>query len=326
MKKVDVVIPNYNGLKYLEGCFSSLFAQKEAPDFQVILVDNGSSDGSVAWTREHYPQIQIMELDHNTGFCHAVNVGIQAGEGEYVILLNNDTRCDGLFIKSLWDRMKGDETGRLFSASACMLDWKEETVLDGAGDNYTLLGWPYARGKGREASSYDKSVRIFSACGGAAIYRRSVLEEIGLFDENHFAYLEDVDLGYRANIAGYYNCYEPKARVVHFGSGTSGSRYNSWKTGIVAENSVYLVYKNMPFLQWLINVPFLFLGKLIKWLFFCKKGMGKEYLTGLYRGLQKSVSERGRKHKIRFKMKNLPHYFRIQGAMILNTVRFLKKS
>ena len=143
-----------------------------------------------------------------------MNLGILAGEGEYVVLLNNDTRCHELFLKSLWERMEEDRTGRLFSASACMLDWQDETLLDGAGDNYMLFGWPYARGKGRKASAYDKPVRIFSACGGAAIYRRSVLEEIGLFDENHFAYLEDVDIGYRANIAGYDNCYEPKAMVV----------------------------------------------------------------------------------------------------------------
>lgn len=326
MVTVSIVIPNYNGIKYLEECFASLFAQKDAPDYRVILVDNGSEDESVEWTREHYPQIQIITLPENTGFCHAVNVGIKADDGEYVILLNNDTKCRPYFVKALYEAISKDETGKLFSVSARMLCWQDETLLDGAGDRYCALGWAFARGKLRKADKYDTSVKIFSSCGGAAIYSRKILEKIGLFDEAHFAYLEDMDLGYRAKINGYENRYEPGAEVIHYGSATSGSRYNPWKVELAAANSVYVVYKNMPFLQWLWNVPFLFLGKLVKWLFFVRKKMGKAYLRGIGKGWKKSFSKEGRKNKVRFRWRNLGHYFGIQWQLYVNLFRYLIKS
>ena len=115
-------------------------------------------------------------------------------------------------------------------------------LRDDAGDQYNLLGWGYGRGKGKPCEAYQKRARIFSACGGAALYRRSVLDEIGLFDENHFAYLEDMDLGYRARIHGFENVYEPGARVIHYGSASTGSRYNAWKTRRAAANNVYMIY------------------------------------------------------------------------------------
>lgn len=326
MAQVEIVIPNYNGIKYLEECFRSLYAQVEAPSFEVIMVDNGSTDESISWTREHYPQVKIIALPENTGFCHAVNVGIQAGNAEYVIFLNNDTKSDPFFVKNLYQAIAGDATGKIFSVSACMLMWQDETLLDGAGDRYNILGWASARGKGRPAKDYDKRVRIFSSCGGAAIYKRNILDEIGLLDENHFAYLEDMDLGYRAGIAGYENYYEPTAKVVHFGSATSGSRYNAWKTELAAANSVYLNFKNMPFLQWLLNIPFLFLGKLIKWIFFCRKGLGKVYAKGLLKGVKKSLSKEGRARKVPYKFANSGHYLWIQMQLFANTFRLLMKS
>ena len=115
-----------------------------------------------------------------------------------------------------------------------------------------LLGWAYQRGVGRDLTHYRRSP-VFSACAGAAIHRREVFEEIGYFDEMHFAYLEDIDVGYRARIAGYDNIYCPAALVWHVGSGTSGSKYNSFKVKLAARNNVYLNYKNMPCLQLIIN-------------------------------------------------------------------------
>jgi len=207
-----------------------------------------------------------------------------------------------------------------------MLMWDRPDVLDDAGDRYCVLGWAYSRGKGKRASDYNESAEVFSACAGAAIYRRSVFEEIGYFDELHFAYLEDVDIGYRAQIYGYRNLYTPKAKVLHYGSASTGSRYNVKKTELAAANSVYLIGKNMPLLQWIWNLPFLLLGFFLKFLFFCKKGMGILYLKGLWTGWKRCMSREGRGRKVPFSMRHLKPYFKIQMQLYVNTIRILKKS
>ena len=139
---------------------------------------------------------------------------------------------------------------------------------------------------GRSSELYQKSCRVFSACAGAAIYRRAVFHEIGLFDELHFAYLEDIDVGWRAKLYGYDNVYCPDAVVYHVGSGTSGSRYNSFKVRLAARNCIYLNYKNMPGWQLLLNAPFLLAGIFVKYLFFVKNGFGGDYVSGLKEGIR----------------------------------------
>lgn len=322
--KVTVVIPNYNGENYLENCLNALQNQvPDTPEFEVLVVDNGSVDGSRAILAERFPRVKTILLDKNTGFCHAVNLGIQASDSPYVILLNNDTKVKSRFIKSLYLAISGKP--KVFSVSAKMLMWDKPHLIDDAGDNYCALGWALARGKGKPADRYDKPAEIFAACGGAAIYRRSVFEEIGLFDEAHFAYLEDLDIGYRARIYGYHNLYEPGAQVLHYGSASSGSRYNKWKTELAAANNVYVVGKNMPLLQLLLNLPFLCMGFLIKFLFFCKKGMGKAYLKGFAGGFARCFSEAGRRAKVPFSRKHLKNYLTIQWELWLNFLRILKK-
>lgn len=324
MDKVTVIIPNYNGIRFMGECLDALFSQEEdTPGYQVLMVDNGSRDGSLELVRERFPQVSVMALPSNTGFCHAVNVGIQASGTPYVILLNNDTKVAPCFIRALVHAMEGKPNA--FSVSAKMLMWDAPSRIDDAGDRYCVLGWAYARGKGREAGAFDRPTEVFSACGGAAIYRRSILEKIGLFDEAHFAYLEDLDIGYRARIHGYRNFYEPSAEVIHYGSASTGSRYNNWKTSQASANSVYVIAKNMPLLQWILNLPFLILGFSIKFLFFSKKGMGILYLKGLRDGLKRSVSKEGQARKIRFKCGHLRNYLAIQGQLYINTLRILKK-
>lgn len=324
MNKITVVIPNYNGMKYLKVCLESLYAQEEdTPAFDVLIVDNASQDGSVEQAEELFPQVSVIRLEENTGFCHAVNVGIQASAAPYVLLLNNDTKVKSGFIKSLYNAIEKDE--RIFSVSAKMLMWDRPDLLDGAGDRYNALGWAYARGKGRPAMRYDKPTRIFASCAGAALYRRSILEEIGLFDELHFAYLEDLDLGYRAQIYGYCNVYQPEAEVLHYGSASTGSRYNEFKTRMSSANNIYVIYKNMPLLQWILNLPCLLLGFLIKWLFFVRKGMGRTYLKGLGTGIKRCFTPLGRSHKVRFKWHNLWNYICIQWQLFVNLLKFVLK-
>ena len=320
MKTVTVVIPNYKGIKFIEECLTSLYAQEAGtPEFEVLVVDNASGDGSVELIREQFPQTRLVCLDENTGFCHAVNVGIQESNSPYVLLLNNDTKVFPDFLKNMVSAM--ERSKKIFSVSAAMLTWDKPEIMDDAGDLYTVLGWALARGKGKPYANYQKRVKIFSACGGAALYRRSVLDEIGLFDENHFAYLEDLDLGYRARIFGYESVYEPKARVIHYGSASTGSRYNEWKTRRAAANSVYVIAKNQPLLQKILHLPFFIMGFGVKFLFFVRKKMGRLYLKGLGDGLKMSFSEEGKSHKVPFRGKHLANYFKIEGWLIFVTIQ-----
>lgn len=319
MKKSTVVIPNWNGKNYLKDCIDSLLEQEGgAPE--IILVDNGSDDGSVAFMKGNYPAVTLIEFQENTGFCKAVNAGIKAAATEYVILLNNDIKADQCFVKRLEERMEQSE--KIFSASAKMLSMHEPEMVDDAGDYYCALGWAYALGKGKmDGEAYSRTRKIFASCAGAAIYRKKIFEEIGYFDENHFAYLEDIDVGYRARIYGYFNVYEPEAVVWHAGSATSGSKYNEFKVNFSSRNSVYIVRKNMPFIQRIVNLPFLMTGFAIKTLFFVKKGYGRIYLKGLWNGIVLSCSEKGCERKVKFKWAHLKNYLVIQWELWANVFR-----
>lgn len=279
--KTTIIIPNYNGLSFMEPCFESL-KEQTVRDFKVLVVDNGSTDGSVEWLKEH--RIPSVFLKENTGFSGAVNTGIRAADTPYVLLLNNDTRVEPGFVAAMERAM--DQSPKIFSVSSRMIQMYHPELLDDAGDMYSILGWAYQRGVGRSSELYQKSCRVFSACAGAAIYRRAVFHEIGLFDELHFAYLEDIDVGWRAKLYGYNNVYCPDAVVYHVGSGTSGSRYNSFKVRLAARNCIYLNYKNMPGWQLLLNAPFLLAGIFVKYLFFVKNGFGGDYVSGLKEGIR----------------------------------------
>ena len=167
-------------------------------------------------------------------------------------------------------------------------------------------------GKDRPWRDYQSGRRVFAACGGAAIYRRKLFDEIGCMDEHHFAYLEDIDLGYRARLSGYVNLYIPEAVVYHAGSGASGSRYNEFKVSLTSRNSVYLVYKNMPAFQILLNLPLLLVGFAVKGLFFARKGLGRTYLKGLGRGIAICLLGTGRERRVRFSGDRLYNCFLIQ--------------
>lgn len=319
MARTTVVIPNYNGIQYIDACLASLYRGTVVPE--ILVVDNGSGDGSRELVRENYPGVRLLEFTENTGFSRAVNAGIRAASTEFVLLLNNDTVAQAEMVERLEEAISED--GRIFSAAARMIQLNCPEKLDGAGDFYCALGWAFARGKDRAVWAYEKPCRIFSACAGAAIYRRALFDKIGCFDENHFAYLEDTDIGYRANIYGYHNKYVPGAEVFHAGSAVSGSRHNEFKVRLSARNSIYLIYKNMPVLQILLNLPFLLAGYLIKLLFFCRKGMGSAYLGGLREGLRLCGGKEGQRHRVRFCPAHLKNYCWIQGQLWINIFRRL---
>lgn len=315
MIRSTIVIPNYNGKQYIENCLASLAGEPA----EVIVVDNGSTDGSPALVQEKFPAVHMIALDKNYGFCTAVNRGIEESKENkttYVILLNNDTVAEPGFVRALEKALDRDE--KAFSGAARMVRMDDPARIDDAGDYYCALGWAFAAGKDKPAAKYDKPRQIFSACGGACIYRRKALEEIGLLDEKHFAYLEDVDIGYRARIHGYRNLYVPEAMVRHAGSGASGSRHNAFKVKLSAKNNIYLVCKNMPPVQILLNLPFLVAGYLVKTLFFLKKGLLRYWLQGTAEGLRLACSPEGRGKRVRFVPARFPAYCRIQWELWRN--------
>lgn len=301
-----IVIPNYNGINYIEKCLRAL----EGEPAHIIVADNGSTDGSREVVQEMFSWAELICLEKNYGFCRAVNAGIAKCKTTYVILLNNDTEVQPGFVRALEQPL--ERHPEVFSGSAQMRNMHSPGLIDDAGDYYCALGWAFACGKDKPLREYQHKRRIFAACGGAAIYRRKVFDEIGCMDENHFAYLEDIDLGYRARIHGYVNLYIPEAVVYHAGSGASGSRYNEFKAALTSKNSVYLVYKNMPLAQIILNLPFLLAGFAVKTVFFMGKGLGRTYLKGLCQGVALCFSEGGRAHKVRFHKNRLCSYIIIQ--------------
>ena len=313
MKKLSVIIPNYNGMQYVKRCLDSLMVQT-LKDWEILFIDNGSADGSRELVEKEYPLVRVIPLPENLGFCGAVNIGIHAATAPYVVLLNNDTEAEPEFLQELYDGIR--RKPRAFSGGAMMLQFHDREKIDDAGNFYNALGWAFALGKGNPAVDYNKERKIFSACGGAAIYRKDLMEELGYFDEEHFAYLEDTDIGYRAQIAGYENWYFPKAKVYHVGSGTSGSRYNKFKIRYSSRNNIYMIYKNMPILQIALNLPLLVAGFTGKLLFFSLKGYVREYAAGIKNGF--SICK---KNKVRFQWKHMGNYCRIQIQLWVNLIR-----
>ncbi|MCR4642894.1 MAG: glycosyltransferase family 2 protein [Lachnospiraceae bacterium] len=317
--KASVVIPNYNGERYLEACLKSLMRQDET-DFEVIVVDDGSSDGAAKKAQERFPDVHFIFHEENRGFAAAVNTGIAAAKADAVILLNNDTVAGrhfvGTLVRELYRRPD------IFSVSACMLDMQHPERVDDAGDSFSTLGWAYSPARDRPAAEFKRRRDIFSACAGAAVYRKDVLLKLGAFDERHFAYLEDVDLGFRAQWSGWRSVYAPRAKVLHAGSGSSGSRYNPFKLRLTVRNQVYLVYKNMPLWMLIFNRNYLLLGWLIKLAYFAKKGMGKDYLKATGEGFR--LCREGKLRRVDFKKVPFRRQLLMEKKLLAGSVqRFL---
>lgn len=323
--KTAVIIPNFNGCGFLPPCMEALEKQTRQ-DFATVVVDNGSSDDSLSWLSEWQKEDPdkrvLLKNTENLGFSSAVNLGIEWAMERgfsYALLLNNDTAAFPDFLEKLEAELAQDKSERLFAVSSRMVKMYDSSIMDDAGDQYTLLGWQFQRGLEEPVSKWNRPAFVFSACAGAAIYRLSALKKIGLFDIAHFAYLEDMDISYRAQLSGYRVRYLPTAVCRHVGSGTSGSKYNSFKVRLSARNSWYLLYKNMPKPQLLINSPFLLLGYLVKFLYFQKKGFGRDYSSGLLEGLKTA----GKLKKARFSELSLRNFLRIEWLLFSATIEYL---
>jgi GT2 family glycosyltransferase len=212
MELATVIIVNWNGRHLLADCLKSLQAQK-FKKFETILVDNGSSDGSVEWIHRYHPEVRVVPLSSNRGFCVANNVGYRLVNTKYIALLNNDAVAHPLWLGSLVEAL--EKNGQAGFAASKILNYEKPDIIDRAGDSYSRAGVGLLRGRGMPAHAYDKQEWIFGACAAASLYDKRMVDEIGLFDEDFFLLHEDVDLSFRAQLMGYRCLYVPKAKVYH---------------------------------------------------------------------------------------------------------------
>jgi GT2 family glycosyltransferase len=209
----------------------------------VTVVDNASTDGSLEHLREHWPAVRLLALPENEGFPRAANRGMQAATTEYVASLNEDMRVDPDWLGELVAAL--DSHPEAASAGGKLLNARRPELLDGAGD-FMSWGGACRRGHGEpERGQYDRPEEAFSACGGAALYRRSALEAVGLLDERFHMYLDDVDWGFRARLAGYTCRYVPTAVAHHVGGATT-ARWSDFEPFYLQRNSILLAAKNFP--------------------------------------------------------------------------------
>jgi GT2 family glycosyltransferase len=239
----SVVIPNVDGEKLLPDCLNALRCQS-LDDFEVIVVDNGSTDASVALVRESFPDVRVIELDANYGFAKAMNVGIGAAGGEYVVPLNYDTRPAPDWLAELVACMARHPEAA--AAGSKTLLARDERLIDGAGDVMDWRFLPHPRGHGEpDCQRFQQETQVFSASAAACIWRAEALREIGLFDEDFVSYYEDVDLGFRARLLGYECWYAPRSVAVHVRGAWSGGR-SEFTFFHPVKNRWFVIVKNVP--------------------------------------------------------------------------------
>jgi GT2 family glycosyltransferase len=240
---VTAVVLNYNGADLLDIVMPGLECQTYAP-LAVTVVDNGSSDGSAARVRERWPHARVIEIPENIGVARALNRGVEETDTELIALLNNDVELEPRWLEELVATLA--QHPEAASATGKLLRFDERNLIDAAGD---AMRWSSAcvnRGAGeRDEGQYDSPEAVFSACGGAALYRRSAFDDVGLFDEDFFAYMEDVDWGLRAQLRGFAARYEPAAVAYHKRGATTGKSIGRYRV-FQRRNQIWLVVKSYP--------------------------------------------------------------------------------
>lgn len=252
--KASVIIPNWNGKHLLKICLSSL-KEQTFKEFETIVVDNGSEDGSFEYVKKTFPLVEVISLDKNLGFAKAVNIGIKRAKAKYVILLNNDTEVDNQCIEYLV--LAADKHPDIGFVAAKILNFYKRNIIDNAGDYIDGGGHPNTRGTGeKDGSKFNKDGYTFMATGGGSLFKKSIFEKVGLFDEEYFVYIEDVDLCLRMQLAGIKGWYEPRAKIYHIRMATSKKNLPLFQ---------YLTFRNMT-INIIKNFPTALLFHDLNWL------------------------------------------------------------
>ena len=244
---LSIVIPNWNGMRLnlLPTCLKALRRQTFR-DFEILVVDDGSTDGSPWFVETVYPEARLITLDKQGGFARAVNTGIREARGDVVVLLNNDTEPDPSWLEELDRALAANPNAGIVACKLRLFDQRDH--LHSAGDLCGVDGIPGNRGVWeQDTGQYDDGRGIFGGCGAAVAYRKRMLEEIGTFDESLGSYCEDVDLNWRARLAGYAVAFAPKAIVYHHLSATGGGPLASYYVG---RNTIWVLAKNYPSGLW----------------------------------------------------------------------------
>ena len=250
MPRASVIVPNYNGLRYLPTCFDALRRQT-LRDFEIIMVDDASNDDSVSWTCAHFPEVRLVTLARNSGMAAACNAGAAAAEGDILVMLNSDTEAEPGWLGALVHAL--DKHPRAGIAASKMLLFDRRDTLHTTGDLMGVDNIPRNRGVWeQDRGQYDGAPEVFGACGGGAAYRRAAWEAVGGFDQDLFMYLEDVDLAWRLQLAGWEAVFAPEARLYHRLSATSGGKLSSFLTG---RNTIWIMAKDLPGPLWRKHWP-----------------------------------------------------------------------
>ncbi|MBI5564902.1 MAG: glycosyltransferase family 2 protein [Chloroflexi bacterium] len=243
----SIILVNWNGAQHLPVCFNAL-RQQTFRDFEIILVDNASHDNSLELLARDFPEVKVIALKENRGFAGGSNVGIRAAQGEFISLLNIDTEVDAHWLEEVLAAFERHPEAGSIASKMKLFDQRDK--FHTAGDFYRIDGLPGNRGVWEvDRGQYDREEYVFSACGGSAAYRRSMLDQIGLLDDDFFFSCEDVDLGWRAQLAGWRCVYAPKAVVYHKLKATGGGATASFYDG---RNFLWLIAKNYPASLWKI--------------------------------------------------------------------------
>ncbi len=311
--RVAVVVPNWNTRQFLGPCLISLRRQSFR-DFETILVDSASTDGSVGFVNENFPEVRTVALRENRGFSGAVNAGIGASGTEFVALLNNDTEQDPGWLGALVRAAERRPEAGLFASK--LVDFGDRRRLDGAGDALRRSGLPYRLGHGEvDRGQFGREEFVFGACAAAALYRRPIFEEIGPFDEDFFAYCEDGDISFRAQLAGHRCLYVPGSVVYHIGGASTGGKRSATATRLGTRNGLLLLVKNLPAPLARSLLPSIVLGQLSRLLVVSLSPGGLrahlEGLAGAWRLLPKMLKKR----------KNIQEKRRVSDAYLRELLR-----
>lgn len=250
--RASIIIVNWNGRQYLERCLSAVASQTYS-SYETILVDNASCDGSIELARRIYPDIRIVENERNRGFAAGNNDGIRIAQGEYIVTLNNDAIPKQNWLAELVAVADADDSVGMVASKMLFYDWPDIINSTGISLDLAAIAWDRLGGKPAECSE-TVPVEIFGPCAGAALYKKRMLDDIGLFDEDFFMYLEDVDLAWRARLRGWRCIYAPMAEVLHVHSASS-IEGSCFKNRLLGRNKVWVVIKNYPNPHLLVFLP-----------------------------------------------------------------------